>query len=278
MKRLISVFFTVSFILVLLIGCNNLIDNPTLSSNADLSALTVSTGTLSPTFTAETTAYTLSVPNAIDSITITGTKDDSNASLSANNGVAQNLNVGTNAITITVTAHDGTKTKDYIVEITRDSEMIVNSNFRDGFSSWNPWSIGLEGATAIWEMRDGCAWAHDIIIGSNSWDLQLMTASPIYLVQDKTYLLKIITGSKSNRSFRVKLGENGIDRDNDGSTYTPYIYFDYEINYEEETGEMQTLTFEFLYTNATDPNAQLNIEFGSSNINFEIQEISLKEK
>lgn len=74
------------------------------STNADLSALTLSAGTLSPAFEAGTTAYSVSVPNATTSITVTGTKADSSASLSANNGVAQSLSVGVNSITITVTA------------------------------------------------------------------------------------------------------------------------------------------------------------------------------
>jgi len=261
-----------------LMGCQNPVGDQTKSNNGELSSLTVSIGTLSPTFAVETTAYTVSVANSTTNITITGTKADSNATLSSNNGVAQSLNVGTNTITITVTAEDGITSKSYIVQVYRDPEMIVNSNFISGFSSWNPWETGLEGASAIWEIRDGCAWAHDIVIGPNSWDLQLMTAAPILLVNGNTYILKIVSGSKSDRNFKVKIGENGTDFDNDGSSYTPYVSFDYSTYDESVYGGKQTSIFEFLYSNPTNQNAQLNIEFGSSNINFEIQEISLKEK
>lgn len=104
---------------LLLLGCPNPVTDPPKSNKADLSDLTVSTGTLSPAFAAGTTAYSVSVPNGTTSITVTGTKADANATLSANNGVAQSLSVGANPITITVTARDGTTTKDYVVTVTR---------------------------------------------------------------------------------------------------------------------------------------------------------------
>ena len=91
------------------------------TGNAALSSLTVSEGTLSPAFDAATIAYSVSVTNSVDNITVTGTADDANASLSVNNGAAQSLNVGSNDIVITVTAADGTTTKDYTVTVTREA-------------------------------------------------------------------------------------------------------------------------------------------------------------
>ncbi len=44
------------------------------TTNADLFALTVSSGTLSPDFDAATTAYTVSVANSLETITATGTR------------------------------------------------------------------------------------------------------------------------------------------------------------------------------------------------------------
>lgn len=92
----------------------------TQSSNANLSALAVSSGTLSPAFSGDVTAYTVTVANITAQITVTGTKADSNATVSANNGVAQTLNFGANTVTITVTAQNGTK-KDYTVSVTRST-------------------------------------------------------------------------------------------------------------------------------------------------------------
>ncbi|WP_306823223.1 DUF4347 domain-containing protein, partial [Janthinobacterium sp. UMAB-60] len=57
------------------------------SSNADLSALSLSSGTLSPAFAAGTTSYTASVPFATTSMTFTPTVSDATASVTVN-GVA----------------------------------------------------------------------------------------------------------------------------------------------------------------------------------------------
>ncbi len=99
------------------------------SSNADLSALAISLGTLSPTFAAGTIAYTASVSNATTSITVTPTRAEANATIKVN-GVAVvsgsasgaiNLNVGLNTLTTVVTAQDGTTTKTYTTTVTRQS-------------------------------------------------------------------------------------------------------------------------------------------------------------
>ena len=101
------------------------------SSNADLSSLTISSGTLSPTFASGTTEYTISVANSVTSITVTSTVAESNATVqvqvnsgsysTVTSGVASGslaLNVGANTITTLVTAQDGT-TKTYTLTVTR---------------------------------------------------------------------------------------------------------------------------------------------------------------
>jgi len=110
----LRLFFSAS-IAVALVGCSD----PTAGSNAELSALTVSSGTLTPAFAASTLDYAVSVDNSVTSLTVTGTAADSTATVSANNGVAQSLSVGSNAVAITVTAQDGTTTKAYTVTATR---------------------------------------------------------------------------------------------------------------------------------------------------------------
>ena len=97
------------------------------SSNSDLSALSISSGTLSPAFANGTKSYTASVGHGVSSITVTPTVADSNATVTVNgttiasgnaSGVI-NLNVGANIITVVVTAQDGATTSTYTVTVTR---------------------------------------------------------------------------------------------------------------------------------------------------------------
>ncbi|WP_311230734.1 MULTISPECIES: IPTL-CTERM sorting domain-containing protein [unclassified Acidovorax] len=97
------------------------------SNDADLSTLSLSSGTLSPAFAAGTTSYTASVGNATTSLTVTPTVADPTASVTVN-GVATTsgnasgaiaLAVGANIVTTIVTAQDGSTTKTYTVTVTR---------------------------------------------------------------------------------------------------------------------------------------------------------------
>jgi len=98
-----------------------------LAPNATLSALTLSSGTLSPVFSANTSQYAANVANSITSVTITPTVFRSGSSvtidgLSVTSGTVSGaipLNVGANVITIIVTAQDGVTTKTYKVTVTR---------------------------------------------------------------------------------------------------------------------------------------------------------------
>ncbi|UUZ83713.1 cadherin-like beta sandwich domain-containing protein [Paenibacillus sp. P26] len=119
----------------------------TVSGNADLSGLTLSSGTLSPAFGAGTTNYTSSVSYGVSSTTVTATVYDSaHATVTANvynsagtlvkgpitltNGVASDsppLSVGTNTIWVVVTAQDGT-TQTYTVTVTRRSDTDSSSS------------------------------------------------------------------------------------------------------------------------------------------------------
>jgi hypothetical protein len=102
----------------------------TLSTNADLSALSTTAGSI--TFSAATTAYAVNVPNATTSTTVTATRAEANATLevringgsyaaltSGSPSGALALNVGANPIDVRVTAQDGTTIKTYTITVTR---------------------------------------------------------------------------------------------------------------------------------------------------------------
>ncbi len=108
-------------------GDHNPVNVITTSINADLSALTLSSGTLAPDFTSATLEYTASAGHATTSITLSPTLADAAAAVTVNGvAVASSsasgaiaLNVGANTITTVVTAPDGITTKTYKVSITR---------------------------------------------------------------------------------------------------------------------------------------------------------------
>ena len=106
---------------------------PLPSSDANLSALTVSAGTLNPGFVAGTPTYSVTVSASVDLLTVTVTKSDPNAVMSASGsviaaaGVATGsvgspLGLGTNTIfTITVIAQDGVSSRLYTINVFRNS-------------------------------------------------------------------------------------------------------------------------------------------------------------
>lgn len=97
------------------------------SANADLSSLALSSGTLAPVFSAGAMAYTASVGNAVNTLTLTPTVAATGATVTVNgtpvaSGAASGpvtLNVGSNAVTVVVTAPNGTTTKTHTLTVTR---------------------------------------------------------------------------------------------------------------------------------------------------------------
>lgn len=95
--------------------------------NPDLQNLIPSTGTLTPAFAPNTTSYTLNVANDVESISFNPSLADINATAVVNGASTPNgtssaaipLVVGSNTVTTTVTAQDGTTTKSYTVNVIR---------------------------------------------------------------------------------------------------------------------------------------------------------------
>ncbi len=101
--------------------------NRPLSNDASLSALQLSAGTLQRAFTPGYTTYTANVSNVTSAISITPTATTTNALITVNGSPATSgavfgpvaLNLGSNTITVKVTAQDGITTKTYTVTVTR---------------------------------------------------------------------------------------------------------------------------------------------------------------
>jgi len=99
------------------------------SAIATLSNIALSKGTLSPVFAASTLAYTDLVSNTTTSVTLTPTVTDPNATVTVNGAAVASsaasapitLVVGSNNVTVAVTAQDGTTKKTYTVNVIRPS-------------------------------------------------------------------------------------------------------------------------------------------------------------
>ena len=95
-----------------------------LSSDATLSALTLS-GIDFGTFDSSTTSYTAQVANSVSETTVTPTVNDSKASYVVKLGGATDadgtvsLSVGSNVVTVAVTAEDDSTSQTYTVTVTR---------------------------------------------------------------------------------------------------------------------------------------------------------------
>jgi hypothetical protein len=107
-----------------------------MSNVSTLSALTLSSGTLSPVFASSTTSYTASVANATTSITVRPTLTTTTATVRVNGTLVTSgsdsqsipLTVGDNTITVEVTAQDGSKA---ITTITLFREVSSYASWQD---------------------------------------------------------------------------------------------------------------------------------------------------
>ena len=102
-----------------------------LSDNANLSGLTISSGTLTPVFAVGTTDYRVDVGNAVDRVTVTPATEHAGATVTVNGTlVARGRASGdidliagdTTTIAVVVTAANGMATKAYAIEIRRHAE------------------------------------------------------------------------------------------------------------------------------------------------------------
>ena len=90
------------------------------SSNASLSSLVISAGTLSPEFSSDTKDYTATVDYSCSSLAVTANPSDSKASVTSVTG-NDSLEVGDNTVSVVVTAEDGS-TGTYKIVVTRRAE------------------------------------------------------------------------------------------------------------------------------------------------------------
>lgn len=116
-----------------------------LSANANLSALSLSTGTLSPRFSASRTSYTVAVKNSVTECKIYATAADSGAKVEVSGESA--LKIGKNVRTVTVTAPSGAQ-KVYTITINRsETDEEISSEETSTDTEVNMLETTIEGVT-----------------------------------------------------------------------------------------------------------------------------------
>ncbi len=187
-----------------------------LSADADLSALTISAGTL-PTFVAATTSYAVDVDNDVASVTLTPTTNDDGATLtvagtavtSATASGAITLNVGANAIAIVVTAQNGTE-KTYTVTVTRGANTAprITTAATQSVAENTPTTTPVVTFAADDDESNTITWA---LTGADAGDFTLNAASG-------ALTLNALPNYETKRSYAVTVTATDDGTPNESST------------------------------------------------------------
>ncbi len=240
--------------------------SPVLSSNANLSNLVLSAGTLSPAFAASTTSYTANVTFGVSSVSITATKADANATIKVNgatvaSGTASSaipLSIGSNQISITVTAQDGTN-KEYTIDVTRAAPTLPQ--YALSFNGINqyvsvPNNAKFETTTSTVEMWVKPDWITGQVVGNPT-----------------------LIGVRSSTGTRYSIHlNNGLDRLGswNGSSYQALPYTFVQGNWYHVAAVMTAATTEF-FVNGTSIgvlNIARNASVTGRNLNIGVAEIA----
>ena len=193
--------------------------NPT---DADLTALTVSGTTLSPTFAKNTTSYQATVANSASQVTITPTKSASAATIeyldgsdntltdavSGTSGFQVNLpSVGEHTVKVKVTAPNGTTTKTYSVDIVRVGPLTACSAASMDHQVWTAtMTVGSRTTSGLLLL----GWNQNAaLVGSDLTDNDFTFAGDTYEISDVTTF-----GGVLNLSFSTSRGGRYRDTSN----------------------------------------------------------------
>lgn len=179
-------------------------------TNANLATLTVSAGTLAPTFDASVTSYGISVPSGTASVDIYGTTDDTEASITSGTGTTT-LTSGEGTMTIVVTAADGVTTKTYTISVQEECFTAY------GASNLTPDPLGGDrslyggwGATSVTnDLTETYCGASSIKIGNGGTgcDAAFDINPAAFLLPETTYRVRAMVKTvDGNIGFRVSAG------------------------------------------------------------------------
>lgn len=232
------------------------------STDANLSGLAISQGTLTPTFASGTTSYSANVSNATTSITLTPTVADSTATVTVNGTAVTSGNasgsialaVGSNTINTTVTAQDGTTTKSYVITVIREASS--NANLSNLIISQGKLSPAFDATVTSYNASvDYSVGSIDITSTVEDYNA-ILTVNGNVVTSGNTFIVALNTG---NNTVTIQVtAQNGSTK-----TYTINITRLQNPNLSNLTISAGTLTPVF-DTNQTQYNA--TVDYSSSTI------------
>ncbi|PWU22155.1 MAG: hypothetical protein C5B50_00080 [Verrucomicrobia bacterium] len=191
----------------------------TLSTNALLAALTLSSGPLTPTFSSNLTSYAATVPNSTNTVMATPTSADTNATIfvrvnggnliavsSGSPSASLFLNVGHNEIDIWVYAQDDATITAYTITITRTAPPVVSTLgplYVTGTSATLSGGLTTYSPTATW-FDWGTTTNYGNHTVTNALDytvLGYVSASVTGLVQNTTYHFRVVASNSDGVAY-----------------------------------------------------------------------------
>ncbi|QSO50976.1 cadherin-like beta sandwich domain-containing protein [Alicyclobacillus curvatus] len=192
-----------------------------LSSDANLSNLTVDQGILSPAFNPATTSYSETVTHSVSSVQFTLASEDANATVTVN-GQAQSgssavtvpLNDGSNTITIEVTAQSGA-TQTYTIVVNRQSPSIgPGQPFISTFLVVEDAKVGLpytQGISAVggtqpyhWLVTGG-----ELPRGLTLSDSGIISGTPTGLGGQYTFIVQVVDANHQTATRQLTMTVDG---------------------------------------------------------------------
>ena len=191
------------------------------STDATLSGLTLS-GVDFGTFAADTTSYTASVANSVSQTTVTPTLNDSDASYVIRLGGTEDsdgtvsLAVGSNIITVEVTAEDGTTKKTYTVTVTR----LVTSRQTEASTDATLSGLTLSGIDFGTFAADTTSYTASV-----ANNVSQTTVTPTPNDSDASYVIRLGGTEDSDGTVSLAVGDNVVTVEvtaEDGTTKKTY--------------------------------------------------------
>ncbi|MBU9714932.1 cadherin-like beta sandwich domain-containing protein [Evansella tamaricis] len=260
------------------------------SSNANLSALVVSEGSLDPAFHTETTNYEVAVDNEVTTIEVTPTLATPVASYKVNgtDDTRIPLEVGENTIEVEVTAQDGVTTKTYSIKVTRApssnanlSDLLVSEGTLDPafHTETTNYEVAVDNEVTTIEVTPTLATSVanfkvngtddttiPLDVGENSIEVEVTAEDG---VTTKTYTIKVMRAPSSNANLSaLVVSEGSLDPAFDTETTNYEVAVDNDVNTIQVTPTLATSVANFK-VNGTDDTTN-PLEVGENTIEVEV--------